>query len=789
MALQKVTIQYEVLTVDAQKQLDDYIRKVGLTEQVTKKTAKESGDALENEVGGAVDTLNKKFDNLQTVILGALSLQAIKSFGTELANLAGKAQGISTAFSKAFSAKDLERLEEATSGTLSNLELMRQAVRGNNFKIPLDTLARGFEFATKRAAETGESVDFLIESIINGLGRKSSLVLDNLGISAAELQEEIKKTGDFSIAAGNIFERELERMGDVQLTLQQQQEQLNARLENMRLEIANNLLPVFETLLRIVGSDAFINFSKTIASIAAGFAGFKLASTAANFLKLAEGVSITAKAMQALNFVSRQNPLVLLAGAAASAATAFVLFKKNTDEATDSQEELDAAIQSTDADLRRHEATLNGYSGLLQEINEIREASVELQEETNELTREELELLGMRVETAQSTLETEIDLLTARKEGLEAQRDEIAANNEVSQSITTLSGETARLVSISAEAQAQIDDLNDEIEDVEFLLDRANNQMGRFDGALDGVTVGADQAEEKLVDMTVAVKGLEKAIAVITPGENAILNIFDAETLERLLQGTETIDEIIDSLNEWPGEEPIVLATTNVDNLGEAAEVSAGAVALLAGSFVQLGKTGERMSAFVKSAAFLQIVASQAQALANALVTTSSPLDGTNLLTGGLAGLAKFATISTSIISTFVRIKQLLGTAEVPAFAEGTSSAPEGMAWVGEKGPELVWLPKGAAVSTATSSIQDRPLIDAMNSGNLDSYLHTNYILPEQIRLRNEYDQKMMEFAANAQFDDTNMLYELNQSRNTQAKWLPAMYHELRRQNIKKRRR
>jgi hypothetical protein len=39
--------------------------------------------------------------------------------------------------------------------------------------------------------------------------------------------------------------------------------------------------------------------------------------------------------------------------------------------------------------------------------------------------------------------------------------------------------------------------------------------------------------------------------------------------------------------------------------------------------------------------------------------------------------------------------------AEIPAFANGTNSAPGGLALVGERGPELVNLPKGSAVHTA----------------------------------------------------------------------------------------
>src|SRR5690606_17103755 len=56
----------------------------------------------------------------------------------------------------------------------------------------------------------GQEVDYLVNSFVDGLGRKSTLVLDNLGISASELQEEVNKVGDFAEAVGNI----IGRMGD-----------------------------------------------------------------------------------------------------------------------------------------------------------------------------------------------------------------------------------------------------------------------------------------------------------------------------------------------------------------------------------------------------------------------------------------------------------------------------------------------------------------------------------------------------------------------------------------------
>jgi len=149
-------------------------------------------------------------------MIGAgFTVTAVTNFVAEGIKLSAQIEGVSQAFKNLNQPNLLQNLRTATRGTVTDLELMRKAVQARNFKIPLNQLATYFEFATKRAIQTGESVDYLVDSIITGIGRKSVLVMDNLGISAVELQKEIAKVGDFGIASGNIIERELTSMGDV----------------------------------------------------------------------------------------------------------------------------------------------------------------------------------------------------------------------------------------------------------------------------------------------------------------------------------------------------------------------------------------------------------------------------------------------------------------------------------------------------------------------------------------------------------------------------------------------
>lgn len=193
----------------------------------------------------SIGSFEKVAKQAATAFAGLFAIQRIAQFTQESIKLAAAAEGVRAAFNRLNRPNLLSNLRKATRNTVTDLKLMEASVRAENFKIPLERLAGFFEFAQKRARATGESVDYLVESIINGIGRKSTLVLDNLGISAVQLQEELKKTGDFGQAAANIIEREMKKAGDAGETAADKMEQFMVAIENLKLQIGELLLPAF----------------------------------------------------------------------------------------------------------------------------------------------------------------------------------------------------------------------------------------------------------------------------------------------------------------------------------------------------------------------------------------------------------------------------------------------------------------------------------------------------------------------------------------------------------------
>ncbi len=192
----------------------------------------------------SINGLKKSFNSIAIAAAAAFSVREVSRFTKEIVKLAGEMEGVGDAFRRIAPAGLLEDLQEATKNTVTNLDLMKRAVMAHNFQIPLSQLASLFAFATKRAQQTGESVDFLVNSIVIGIGRKSPLILDNLGISAVRLREELNNAGHsgatvFQVAqaVGKIAQKEMAAAGDIILTTTVATEQLTAAWGNLKLEL------------------------------------------------------------------------------------------------------------------------------------------------------------------------------------------------------------------------------------------------------------------------------------------------------------------------------------------------------------------------------------------------------------------------------------------------------------------------------------------------------------------------------------------------------------------------
>lgn len=199
-------------------------------------------------------------DTVNGVLLGNMLTKGAELFGekvrefkdsiAELINggleMAEQADGVTRAFNSLNQEGLLDNLRKATKGTVNDVQLMTAAVQAKDFRIPLEDLGKYLEFAQLKAQQTGQSVDYMTNSIVTGLGRKSPLILDNLGISAAEISEKTKETGDFMKAVAEIVDTQLAAAGETYISAADRAAQKTVELQNAQKALGDEILPLKE---------------------------------------------------------------------------------------------------------------------------------------------------------------------------------------------------------------------------------------------------------------------------------------------------------------------------------------------------------------------------------------------------------------------------------------------------------------------------------------------------------------------------------------------------------------
>ena len=228
----------------AKQQVDDFNRSLGNTSEIK---LPEGGSGLFG--GGKLDGMLQVFGgNLMTKAAGfaadfAAEIAGCVSQGIELAR---QGEGVRRAFERLGRGDILDGLREATHGTVTDIELMKAAVKFNDFRLPVEELGTMLAFAQQKAKDTGQSVDYMVDSIVTGLGRKSLMILDNLGLSAAEIREKMKQTGDMTKAVGAIIREQMESAGDYVETAADRAAQANVSLQNKMEELGRKYAPLQE---------------------------------------------------------------------------------------------------------------------------------------------------------------------------------------------------------------------------------------------------------------------------------------------------------------------------------------------------------------------------------------------------------------------------------------------------------------------------------------------------------------------------------------------------------------
>lgn len=238
----------------AQKVGDAYVD-IGARFDKLDKAVHKMDSRMNRTFKGMESNLGSTFKNLGGVFAGAFAVDRIVAFTKEAVELAGVAEGVSKAFNRMADPSLMKELKEATRGTVSELELMKAVTTSSNFGIALDSLPPLLEFARRRAKEMGEEVDVLTEKIVRGIGRKSVLILDDLGISASQIKDQLggvsvesASVADVTKAVGEIAKEAYSDFEEGAATSAEKAAQLEAKLQDVTVEVGQNLTGAFNTL-------------------------------------------------------------------------------------------------------------------------------------------------------------------------------------------------------------------------------------------------------------------------------------------------------------------------------------------------------------------------------------------------------------------------------------------------------------------------------------------------------------------------------------------------------------
>ena len=268
--IEQLTMQYNRMS-EAQKQTigQDYLNAIDSLRQkyqAVNEELQEMNRSLNNtkapdlgNAGGGGGPLGGNLSDMISVFGGnmmtkgaELATNALRELGNQIVDtakqamqLSAQSEGIRIAFDRLNRPDLLDQLREATHGTVSDLMLMQQAVKFDNFNLSLEQMGTFLAYAQQKAKDTGQSVDYMVDSIVTGLGRQSLMILDNLGLSAAEIKEEMKATGDMTTAVGEIIRRQMQSAGDYVETATDRANRATAEYENNLLKLGDTMRETF----------------------------------------------------------------------------------------------------------------------------------------------------------------------------------------------------------------------------------------------------------------------------------------------------------------------------------------------------------------------------------------------------------------------------------------------------------------------------------------------------------------------------------------------------------------
>tara|TARA_R100000152_G_C6779637_1_gene211462 strand:- start:1613 stop:4030 length:2418 start_codon:yes stop_codon:yes gene_type:complete len=199
----------------------------------------------------------------------SLGVRQIIDFTKQAAKVQGMERAFNTLSGGAANASSaINKLKDATDGTVSNFDLLQQA---NNAMIlgvtnNANVMADMFDMAQRLGDALGKDVGHSIESLVTGMGRQSRLMLDNIGIivksndAYKKYAQEVGKTADtltdyekkqaFMEAALDAAREKIKTLPPEVENANKTFQQLSASMSNFQNEIGTAFTPLIQSIAK-----------------------------------------------------------------------------------------------------------------------------------------------------------------------------------------------------------------------------------------------------------------------------------------------------------------------------------------------------------------------------------------------------------------------------------------------------------------------------------------------------------------------------------------------------------
>lgn len=379
-----------------------------------------------NQMGQSIDSLGARFSQFGTkMVRQTLGVSNFKDAIFNLGGEAAKIGNIQASFERM--GGSLDEMLAATNGMVPAQSLMTNYNRAAMLvsRTFAQQLPEAMGYLQQVAMATGDSMDYLLRSIVIGVGRLSPLILDNLGITlklsdaykiyAAQtglVADKLTKTQQQAAAMNYVLEQFRRNFGEASTATDNaalMAAKYRVRLEELKLEIGKGLIPLMQELypamttlsvasVKILGGEGFKNAIKSAAELLGNVLSLltRLNAAAPNLLSIVVSLSLMSKPISHLislvpklasilvstfGLLSAQAMVasggILAIGAAITAVTLVIINESekireqqqlNSDKAAESAKDYEDYVDRVViAEARRRAALAAGRHGLLSE--------------------------------------------------------------------------------------------------------------------------------------------------------------------------------------------------------------------------------------------------------------------------------------------------------------------------------------------------------------------------------------------------------------------------------------